>query len=447
MLTSGPLRHGETLLSGSLKKGASGIEVRIKTESATEIVTPARAELNSALSTFRINLAEPLKQGQKVQRRQFVDGNWSDWSDETDVQSTPDLEIPVLTNTPLEEGDQILLGSATPGATGIEVEVAGTRAGLAAVKLDAAKNKFQVQLADPLKKGQPVRVRQVRGATVSEWSAPIQVVKAECTNDCRGHFEATFHVGTVMDTFAGSEVQKFVNPDASGGIQWRGTAGADFEYRIWGQRQGKKTPRFTNSMWIYGESEYGARSAQFDCAKNPDFQNCQSVPSPRASGNEFFFIVRNAATLEGFAGLRWEFWTLKPNAKTASANLYLKTQAGFLTVSLPSTPSGIALPTSSPGNFIQMHHVGIGGVITNGYFQDTYFELGHGRTDLFRPNSRDRWKVDSHLTFPVTRGINFYIQLLVDADLGNGSDSVQTYFGFDFNLRNIRGWFQGKDKK
>jgi hypothetical protein len=93
-----------------------------------------------------------------------------------------------------------------------------------------------------------------------------------------------------------------------------------------------------------------------------------------------------------------------------------------------------------------MHHIGLGGIITNGYFQGSYFELGHGRTDLFKPNSHGRWKVDSFLTFPVKRAINFYIQLFVDSDLGNASDSVQTYFGFDLNLRDIPGWFQTKDK-
>lgn len=277
--------------------------------------------------------------------------------------------------------------------------------------------------------------------------APTAQAQDECTNDCRDDFHATFHVGTVIDTFAGSQVQKFVNPDASGGIQWRGSAGADFEYRAWAPNKDNKHPHFPNSMWLYGESDYGARSGQFNCTQNSAFSNCKNVPTPPANGEEFFFIVRNAATLEGFGGFRWEFLTLRPADKKTSANLYLKAQGGFISVSLPTTTSATTTPTSNPGNFAQSHHLGIGGVITNGYFQDSYFEIGHGRNDLFRPSTRDRWKIDSFLTFPVKRAVNFYIQLFVDSDLNNASDSVQTYFGFDLDLEDVKGWFLPKDKK
>jgi hypothetical protein len=444
-LTNAQLRQGDTVLTGTIKKGATAVEVQIKTDSTTEKVAP-RVDLDSPNATFRITLVNPLKQGQKVQLRQNVDGAWSDWTDELEVQASPALEAPVLTNTPLTVGEKTLEGSGTMGATGIEAQINSASVVLAAVKLDAKKGTFQVLLATDLQKDQQVTVRQVRGAAASPWSAPILVIEPECTSDCRKDLEATFHAGTVLDTFAGSEVQKFVNPEASGGIQWRGSAGADFEYRAWGNRKKRQKSYFANSVWVYGESDYGARSAQFDCKKNTTFLNCQTVPAPPATGEEFFFIVRNAATLEAFGGLRWEFLALRPAEKKLSVNIYAKAQAGFLTISLPTTASSTTSSTSNPGNFAQMHHIGLGGIITNGYFQGSYFELGHGRTDLFKPNSHGRWKVDSFLTFPVKRAINFYIQLFVDSDLGNASDSVQTYFGFDLNLRDIPGWFQTKDK-
>jgi hypothetical protein len=443
-LANSPLRQGDIVLQGAITKGATAIEVQITTGIKTEPVTPARVELDSAKRTFRITLADPLKQGQQVQLQQTVGGKSSTWTDAVEVHAPLALEAPVLTNTPLTSGKTTIEGSGTAGATDIEVQIddALTPIVPAAVKLVAKKGTFRAQLPQELRIGQRVTVRQIHGAAASPWSSPVQVIEPKCTNDCREDLQATFHVGTVLDTFAGSEVQKFVNPEASGGIQWRGSAGVDFGYRAWSNEE----KRFANSMWLYGESDYGARSGQFNCAKNSTFLNCQNLPTPPPTGEEFFFIVRNAATLEGFGGLRWEFLALRPGEKTTSVNLYVKAQAGFITVSLPTTTSATASPSPNSGNFAQSHHFAVGGVVTNGYFRDSYFEVGHGRNDLFRPNSRDRWKIDSFLTFPVKRAVNFYIQLFVDSDLGNASHSVQTYFGFDLNLKDIRGWFLPKDK-
>lgn len=363
--------------------------------------------------------------------------------------SAPAQDVPTISNAPLREGDTVVVGTLNKQASKIDVEI-GTKVVVpSSVTINRKKGTFRVELGgeDKLVRFKPVSVRQIVSGITSDWSSPIEVAEAECTNDCRGDFEATFYIGTVMDTFAGSQVQKFVNPDASGGIQWRGTAGTDFSYRLWGKHRPDESRRFANNLWLYGETVYGARSAQFDCAKNPTFLNCQDTPTSPPPPNEFFFILRNAATLEGFAGFQWEFLSLRPSGKSVSANLYVKSQAGFLTVSLPSSNSTSTTPSTTPSNFAQVHHIAVGGVITNGEFQDSYFEIGHGRTDLFGPSSRRRWKVDSFLTFPVDAGINFYIQLFADTDFGNASDSVQTYFGFDFDLKNVRGWFRAKSKK
>ncbi len=65
-LASSPLRQGDIVLQGAITKGATAIEVQITTGIKTEPVTPARVELDSAKRTFRITLADPLKQGQQV---------------------------------------------------------------------------------------------------------------------------------------------------------------------------------------------------------------------------------------------------------------------------------------------------------------------------------------------------------------------------------------------
>ena len=174
-LTNAQLRQGDTVLTGTIKKGATAVEVQIKTNSTTEKVAP-RVDLDSPDATFRITLVNPLKQGQKVQLRQNVDGAWSDWTDELEVQASPALEAPVLTNTPLTVGEKTLEGSGTMGTSGIEVQINSASVVLAAVKLDAKKGTFQVRLATDLQKDQQVTVRQVRGAAASPWSAPILVM-------------------------------------------------------------------------------------------------------------------------------------------------------------------------------------------------------------------------------------------------------------------------------
>lgn len=48
-----------------------------------------------------------------------------------------------------------------------------------------------------------------------------------------------------------------------------------------------------------------------------------------------------------------------------------------------------------------------------------------------------RLKIDGYLERDITRGISFLTQLLVDAGLGHGSDAIQTYIGFNFDLGNL----------
>ena len=39
----------------------------------------------------------------------------------------------------------------------------------------------------------------------------------------------------------------------------------------------------------------------------------------------------------------------------------------------------------------------------------------------------------------VPMGVSFFTQLFVDTDLGRGSDAIQTYIGFSFDLRHLFG--------
>ena len=88
------------------------------------------------------------------------------------------------------------------------------------------------------------------------------------------------------------------------------------------------------------------------------------------------------------------------------------------------------------------HHVGIGLVATKGNFVNSYFEVGFGRTDLFKEHRARRFKVDGFVSvaFPDKLGkygktFRPFAQMTVDSDFGKGADSIQSYFGIEFDLK------------
>jgi hypothetical protein len=269
-------------------------------------------------------------------------------------------------------------------------------------------------------------------------SATVTVTgSADGRFDCREDFEAALYLGVGVDTFAASELSGYLNPQAATSSKERGVGGFNFGYRLVGSpataaKLGKGWLR-TTQLWVYGETVHGVRSSDVDCAKHRDFPTCADYLGLSAFKNRtpenLFYIIRNATSIEGFTGLRWEFLTLQDGGKSP-ANLYLKGQLGFLKVS------------GSPDDAVDMHHVGLGAIATKGGFQGSYLEAGFGRSDLYGIKSRDRWKFDGYLSRQLGEsGVSFFTQIVVDSDFGKGSDSVQTYFGLEFDLRKFRfGW-------
>ena len=309
---------------------------------------------------------------------------------------------------------------------------------------DKKNGKFAIWLKQALVKGQKVQARQVVDGTPGDWSDVVRVEEAEdeegenCPRaflDCRDTFEATAYIGLGIDTFASGETRKYLNPDAPNGPKERMVGGFDFAYRL----AGRPTVRFGDSnfsirgqqLWVYGETVHGVRSTDINCEENKTFLTCQKsgISVPGRPAEQILFTLRNATSLEAFAGLRWEFLTLQTRS-ISPANVYLKAQAGFLTVS------------GSADDVKDIHHIGLGAITTKGVFQGSYLEVGFGRTDLFAEKSKDRWKVDGFLSRYIGKGVSFFAQMTVDADVGSGSDSVQTYIGFDFDLRRFRDWFK-----
>ena len=152
-------------------------------------------------------------------------------------------------------------------------------------------------------------------------------------SDCRGVFNASFYLGLAVDTFAGSDTLNYLNPGATGKIHERGIGGFDFAYRLMGDKTPMVGERYQHrSLWIYGETVHGVRSTDVNCSDNPDLPVCQKalggITNP---GPGLYYILRNATSLEGYMGLRYEFWNLNPDSDSP-ANLYFKAQAGFLSV-------------------------------------------------------------------------------------------------------------------
>lgn len=246
--------------------------------------------------------------------------------------------------------------------------------------------------------------------------------------DCRDDFVASAYLGLGIDTFASGETRQYLNPNAPNGPKERMVGGLDFGYRLMGKPVKQEGP-WANQLWVYGETVHGVRSTDIDCSKNATFITCQTALAiPNRPADQILFTIRNATSLEGFAGFRYEFYTLQPGSESA-ANLYVKTQAGFLTVS------------GAPSAAKAVHHVGLGALVTKGQFQDSYLEVGYGRNDLFAQHRLSRWKVDGYFSKRLSKGVSFFAQINVDSDIGPGSDSIQSYLGFEFDLRKVSDWF------
>jgi hypothetical protein len=241
-------------------------------------------------------------------------------------------------------------------------------------------------------------------------------------DDLRENFGASGYIGLGVDSFAAGEIKKVLNRGDSSGQKERFVGGFDFAYRLFGDPKKEGAWKSGDQqLWLYGGTTHGVRSADVDCSVNSDV--CKDVFDVTAIPQRFFYVLRNASSLEGFMGARWEFATLN-GGHDSPARAYLKAQAGFLTV------------TNGIDDVYDIHHVAAGLIATKGRFRDSYFELGFGRTDLFAENRRRRFKVDGFLSWKVG-GLELlrpFAQIKVDTDLGRGSDSIQSYFGIDFDL-------------
>jgi hypothetical protein len=419
-------RAGDTGIQGQALPSAR-ITVTIDGEEAVG----AKSWVNNADGKFKITLTSALAAGEKITLRQTIEENGEECPSEASPEVTvlPSVPVPIV-EQPLQEGKKKIAGRASPQAT-VEVSVNGETQTETAT--GDAGGVFELTLRDTFKEGHSIKVRQVTEGGTSEWSPNLPVEKECSLEDCRGSIEATAYTGLAIDTFAAGELQAFLNPDESGKVGERLIAGFEFGYRIFGDATHPPTP-WKPQLWVFGETVHGARSADLNCEENKTLQVCDpffddttgNIIDSKLQGRTLF-LLRNATSLEGFVGLRYEFLRLQPGSDFPT-NAYFKTQYGFLTVA------------RNTGDVVDLHqYAALGLVATTGKFQDSYLEVGFGRTDLFHTKSKDRWKLDGMITWeiknvPLLKSIYPFVQITVDADFGSGSDSIQSYIGLAFDI-------------
>jgi len=399
------------------------------------------AFVNNSTGKFYVGLPEALEAGARVKARQSVRRGEQEADSEfsTPVPVVPEVPSPVL-EQPLFSGEGEVSGSASAGAS-VQVRVNNRERG--APGATDKTGTFKVKLAEPLRDGERVEVQQTVGQDKSPWSTAAQV-RDQCPSnfpDCRDDFEASGYAGLSLDTFAAGELKRVLNQEDSGDVRERLVAGIDFGYRLWGTAREPARP-WKPQLWVFGETVHGARSSDLDCpAENQSGgQSLLDVCDPfdvTLLSDRTILILRNSTSLEAFAGFRYEFLTLHPRG-LSPANLYWKSQGGFLTVA------------QGASDVVDAHTYGaLGAVATRGKFQDSYLEVGFGRTDLFANKSKDRWKLDGFVTWEAPFLSSYlklypFVQMTVDADFGGGSDSVQTYLGFEFDIDEL---FRSKREK
>jgi hypothetical protein len=263
----------------------------------------------------------------------------------------------------------------------------------------------------------------------------------DACGDQRSSFLADAYLGEAVDNFAGDTTLQYLNPQAANSNLLRAIGGIDFQYRLMGERTSKK------QLWVYGQTVYGVRSSDVDC-KDPNTvqlsvcsNNLGSTPAStvlKGAPDQFIAILRGASSLEAFVGARYETALLQ-STTDSPARIYVNLQLGFLSVA------------GSGSDAVDMHHLGVGAIAVNGMFQQSFLEVGIGKDDLFKTNPNKRLMVDGYLTvdphyipgFKNSVGagsrIRPFIELTGNFDGGHGSDSVQTYFGLNFNFDYWRG--------
>ncbi len=243
--------------------------------------------------------------------------------------------------------------------------------------------------------------------------ASCAVLFAQGSADLREDFGADAYVGLSIDTFSAQDHRDvlYQNPRDNGAQRQRVIGGFNLAYRLAGKPTNPRAPQ----LWLIGQTQHGARSAELSSST--------AVP-----GQQLVQLLRNASSLEAHLGLRFEFLSLNAGHPDP-ARVYIKMQAGFLSIA------------QTGGDAFDVHKIALGVLTTGGRYAGSYMEAGYGRNDVFRIHRYRRVLVTGHLTWGSeiwrSRGMRPFVSISVDGDAGIGADSVQTAIGMSFDVDKI----------
>jgi hypothetical protein len=290
----------------------------------------------------------------------------------------------------------------------------------------------------------PFRFDVAAGTGPTECKAPSKVQ----ADDERDPFVASIYVGGAVDNFAPAEVggytpqnDGYINTTAGGASKVRGIVGVDFEFRAIG------SPDDQVQLWITGETLHGVRSGDVDCRDPKDRPPiCNAIAGdfnvdPQAA---FLFALAHASSLEAYIAPRLELKTLQMGS-IAPAKFYVTMRLG------------INMLDDNAHEAFDAFHLGAGLMTIKGALEGSSLEVGWGKSDMFvvEPGASKwrRLKFDGLLSFPIVSGkvpyigaifgdkTRGFIQMYADFDpTGKSADSVQTFFGLDFNLNGFFKW-------
>lgn len=256
---------------------------------------------------------------------------------------------------------------------------------------------------------------------------------SDMSSDTRNDFEAGFYAGASIDSFASNETKQYIGyTSADSGPKTGYVAGIDFAYRLFKRNTESRWPV---QLWLFGETVHGQRSTEVVCSQTAGTGSSATPPAVCAGFNAdnapdaFLAILRNSSSLEASAGARLEFLKLN-RSSNYSANLYLKSQLGFITVQ------------NNGGDVVDDHlKIGLGTILTNGPFKGSYLDAGWGRSDLFAIHRGRRFKVDGYIEWEakISNQVSIFpfFQMIVDSDFGPGSDDIRTYYGINMEIRTL----------
>jgi len=349
----------------------------------------------------------------------------------SNAQQPAPLSGSVVTIDKAEAGScTVTLAIATPRA-GDDVGLAVDLAEFREQTLTGTTTKLEFNVGSPLRAGATVKLR-LNGAEVG---MPLVVAARQgaSTDPCRqpatatpvalerSPFAASAFFGEVVDTFAPDTVGDYKNPEAGSAQKLRTIFGVDFSYRLLG---GESAPV---QLWLRGETLHGVRTADIECnVPDPPPVCSDATPFPDRAK----YILEHASSIEALVAPRLEFKTLQLGSDSP-ARLYAMANIGF--IALERAPS-----------VYKNYHFGLGLRTIDGTFEGSYIEVGMGPNELFSASTK-RLKIDGLVSFSLDavpglgEAPRFFVEMFIDNNLGDGADSVQTFFGIDVDLKRAFG--------